>query len=545
MHRAALIRRLVVPVVATLAVAAGSVALWSELKRDSEAQIARIAEAESYAARSQLSRSMETALTALASVQMFWETFGHLPRNQWASDAGIELEHVEGMEMLAWDDPAKSIRYLRTPDNPVFDFRPSEEEWLEYGALLNRAHNVAESGISYPYTRKDGRVFFEIYILSESTHGDSRLIAVIDAARFLNRLLKDDSPGYAVQVLWGETVLYRRGTPASDVPEDWSREGLIKLSLGPYWKVVHIPEQDLVRSIRSPAVDSILVLGLVIAVLIGALIFENGRAKMRAVSAEAAEDAVRELNRSLDYQVASRTEELAQRTADLQTITDSVAHDLRNPLNAIAVNVELIAQQYGEQLGLDGQTITKRISLSVRQMAEILDRLLGLSRVTHSTFKPEIVDMQKLVSEIAEELQATEQPPPVTIAIGDLPETHADKSLVHILLTNLLSNALKYTREKPERRIEVGFQVESGTNIYFVKDNGVGFSNEAAQRLFVAFHRADNNTITDGIGLGLTIASRVVARHRGTIWAEGRPDEGATFFFTLGPPIERDDAIDD
>jgi light-regulated signal transduction histidine kinase (bacteriophytochrome) len=268
----------------------------------------------------------------------------------------------------------------------------------------------------------------------------------------------------------------------------------------------------------------------------GLLLFENGRARSRALAAEAAEQKLADLNRDLEQQIADRVRELADRTADLETITDSVGHDLRNPLNSISVNTQLMQQQFGAALGEQGGAALQRTSSSVKRMAEILDRLLGLSVVSQSIFRREQIELREIVVDVFSELNSTEQSPAVELIVDDLPEVDADPVLVRTLIMNLLSNAIKYTREKRDRRIEVSSDVRDGASCYCVRDNGIGFDPEFAKRMFRAFERLDGNGETDGVGLGLDIVARVVKRHDGKIWAEGRLGEGAAIYFTLEPP---------
>jgi signal transduction histidine kinase len=166
-------------------------------------------------------------------------------------------------------------------------------------------------------------------------------------------------------------------------------------------------------------------------------------------------------------------------------------------------------------------------------MTEILDRLLGLSVVSHATFKPEELDMEAVITDVFEELSAPEQPPPVELEVRELPQADADPTLVRTLVTNLLSNAIKYTRDKPLRRIEVSADRQDGAVVYCIRDNGVGFDPDSRERMFQAFERLDGTREEDGIGLGLDIAARVVRRHGGRIWANGKPGDGAAFYFTL------------
>ena len=366
-----------------------------------------------------------------------------------------------------------------------------------------------------------------------------RLVALVDAGQALEQMLADESPGYAIRVYQGDSLLYQRGEPARRAPAIWTRDGVIRTSLGSLWKVEHRPSDLLVATLDSPAIDLILLLGLFIAILLGTLLYENGRARFRAAAAEAAEAELAELNRNLEETIADRTRQLRNRTADLQTLADSVAHDLRNPLNSLSVNAQLLEERARRELSPESTRVLGRFMPSVNQMATILDRLLGLSEVAHATFGREQIDMRELVGEIAADLSGAEMPPTVRFEIAELPEAFADTTLVHMLLTNLLANAIKYTRSRAVRIVTVGFLADGGEVVYFVADNGIGFDQHHADSIFGAFNRLDKASSSDGVGLGLTIAHRVVERHDGRIWAEGRVGEGATFYFTLGDAAAR------
>lgn len=530
-----MIARLLLALLVAVVVVAGTVKVWHSLQDYNTRQITRLAETESYATRSQLVRDVEGVITALQGAQAFWSTYGQLPRQQWSSDADIEMARIPGVRTLLWDDPANQVRFARTAENPVFDFRPDENQWLGYQLLLARARQADSNTMSGPFTDSDGRPYFEIYLVNGEIAGSGRLVAIVDAQESFKHLLMDASPGYAIQVLWRDTVLYQHGQPATGIPADWVREGHIRTSLGPVWKVVHAPTADLAATFETPAIDVILLLGLIIAVLMATLTFENWRAHSRARAALRAERELAKLNKNLEQQIERRTRELANRTADLQTITDSVAHDLRNPLNSIAMNVQLFEAQNADTLSADSKTTLQRIPAAVRQMADILDRMLGLSRVAHVTFKREPLDMKRLFSEVFEDLAATEDPPPVRFDLVELPPADADRKLVRMLVMNLLSNALKYTRKKDPRHIRVDSHTQSGVTVYSVTDNGMGFDQRSAERLFEAFQRLDEARATDGIGLGLAIVARVVGRHGGRIWAEGEVGQRASFYFTLEP----------
>jgi signal transduction histidine kinase len=530
-----MLKRVGVSAAAGLLLGLGTIGLWSSLQRTNEEQVARIAEAESYAARSQLVRNVETMLTAMQNTRAYWSTFGHLPKDQWAADAGVELDHFKGIEMILWDDPDHNVRYARTKENPRFDYVPGDEEWHSYQKLLARARGASGYHLLGPFTSGTGAQTYEIVLAGVGSGNSGVLLALVDVDAMLGAFLADESPGFAVHVETGDVTIYERGEPARKAPQSWNRSGQIRLSFGPLWTVAHKPTDDMVETFKSPEIDLALLLGLVISALIATLIFENGRSKSRAMAAEIAETKIGELNRDLERQVRERTEELEQRNSDLQMLTDSVAHDLRNPLNSISVNTQLLEFVHSEKLGEDGMAVLRRVLPNVHQMLVVLDRLQGLSRIANSTFEREQIKMRDLVISIANDLKAAEPVPPIRIDVRDLPDVHADKKLVEILLVNLLGNAFKYTRHCESRRIIVDASVVGGETVYSVEDNGVGFDPGEAVVIFDAFVRLDK-TSNQGAGLGLTLAKRVVLRHGGRIWAVGRPGEGAVFNFTLGPP---------
>ena len=532
-HRS-VVKRLLLPTLAGILIAIITIVTWMALDRHQTAQVARLAEIESYAVRSKLVRSMDAMLRGLHDLNDYWVRNGHLPRSEWSGDAVSDLDRFAGVEVIAWSASGGDLRYLRTPANPVYDYRPDDAEWPRFEELLGGTGPDSDSAILGPFVDLDGKVTMRVHV-TEPRHEDGSLVALINTRELFAGLLLDESPGYSISVYWDDALLYRRDAPAGGIPESWTREGMIRPLTGELWRIVHTPTESLAASLRTPALPGLLGAGLAIALLVALLLFENGRARSRAAAAEIAERKLADLNADLERQIAERVRELADRSADLETITDSVAHDLRNPLNSISVNTQLLQQQYRQELGEDGLEALKRTSVGVRRMTEILDRLLGLSVVSHATFRPEPLDMENVVREVFDELNAPEQPPPVALAVDALPPAEADPTLVRTLVTNLLGNAIKYTREKDDRRIEVSAAKQNGVTVYCIRDNGIGFDPESEERMFRAFERLDGSQTEDGVGLGLDIATRVVKRHGGRIWASGRRGDGAAFYFTLAP----------
>ena len=518
--------RLAAPVVVTVTLAMGTLALWGALRQSNIDQIGRIAEAESWAARSQLVRQIDTMLSALDNAGSFWAAYAHLPSDAWSEDAGIELEHFEGLALIIWDDQERDIRFARTAEHESLNYRPGDDEWAEYVGLVSRARDASSDTMTGPFTREDGSKYFEIFFVKYRSGAGGTLAAILNVQKSFERMLADESPGYAIRIYADKDLLFERGAPDPDAPETWVRSGKIQPALGRLWTVEHIPKRELTDSFRWPSIDFVLLLGLVIAVLMGTLVYENSRARSRAVAAETAEGELAELARELEHKVAVRT-------ADLRTLADSVAHDLRNPLNTMLVNVRLLEERFGDDIGDDGRKMLARLQPPVSQMAEILERLLGLTEASNSVFERSEIDMRELAEEVVGDLLAAEREPRPEVHIGNLPTVRADRKLLQMLLINLVGNAFKYTRDKSDRRILIDYGETERGKAFRVRDNGVGFERACADRLFVAFERVEESTSAEGIGLGLTIAARVIERHGGTIWAEGEPGEGATFYFTL------------
>lgn len=532
-----MLTRVILPVVVTTAVAVGTVLTWQALQRFEHEQVERIVTLESWSTRSHLARTTEAMLDALRNNLDFWNAVSDLPRDQWPTGDHLDAANFRGIDLILYEAPAKGIRVLHSEQHPGYDYRPTDAEWSRYSALAKRLREQDTSVMMGPYAYSSGDLYLEVYLVEgqgEDRHG---LAAVVDADVAIGHILLDEAPSYAVDVFWGDRALVRGEGAAEEIPAGWAQEGEVRNSLGAVWRVVHRPTTETVSAMSSTATDAILLMGLIIAVLMGFLTFESARARRRARKAEIAERDLADLNRDLEVMIAQRTRSLEDRTADLQTITDSVAHDLRNPLNAISMSAQLLETRL-EQGGADepGLRVVRRIHPCVSQMAAIVDRLSGLSVLAHETFERERLDMADLFRDVFEPLLAADTYGPVTFEVAeDLPSVMADEMLVRMLLTNLLSNALKYTRDGDDRRIEVSFERQDGVTVYQVGDNGIGFKNDQAGQLFAAFQRLSGSEPFEGTGLGLTIVARVVERHGGRVWAEGEPGDGACFRFTLEP----------
>jgi light-regulated signal transduction histidine kinase (bacteriophytochrome) len=166
-------------------------------------------------------------------------------------------------------------------------------------------------------------------------------------------------------------------------------------------------------------------------------------------------------------------------------------------------------------------------------MSELIDGLLAFSHLGRQPLDQADINMQELAKSVFEEVQAANRERQVTIKLGELPAAFGDRTMVRQVLYNLISNAFKFTRPRPNPTIEIGFQEGGNQNTYFVRDNGVGFDMQYSSKLFGVFQRLHNVDDFEGAGVGLALVQRIVLRHGGRVWAEGKTNEGATFYFSL------------
>ncbi len=256
------------------------------------------------------------------------------------------------------------------------------------------------------------------------------------------------------------------------------------------------------------------------------------KVKERTARLKESREEVGRLNEDLERRVA-------ERTADLESFSYSVSHDLRTPLRAIEGFSRIVMEEYPDKLDDEGKRLLKIVRENVSRMGNLIDDILAFSRAGRRDLSMAPVDMDSLATAVLEELKPLMGARDVRVDLGGLPPAQGDSSMLHQVLTNLIENAVKFTKNKDRAIIDISGRTGDNENVYCIRDNGAGFDMRYSDRLFGVFQRLHGADEFEGAGIGLAIIKRIVSRHRGRVWAEGKPDEGATFYFAL--PARKED----
>jgi len=237
--------------------------------------------------------------------------------------------------------------------------------------------------------------------------------------------------------------------------------------------------------------------------------------------------------RQLNEQLATRAQSLEQANKELEAFAYSVSHDLRAPLRGIDGFSQILLDEYQDMLDEQGKNYLHRVRSAAQRMSQLIDDMLNLSRVSRSEMIIQEVNLSKIVQEVADGLRETQPDREAGFIIQEGIKVQGDSHLLRIVLENLIGNSWKFTSKHANARIEFGMQQQNNLATYFIRDDGAGFDMNYAQKLFGAFQRLHTTTEFPGTGIGLATVQRVIRRHGGRVWAEGKIEKGTTFYFTI------------
>ena len=245
------------------------------------------------------------------------------------------------------------------------------------------------------------------------------------------------------------------------------------------------------------------------------------------------EEKIIDLNIDLEKKIKERTQQLKKSNEELETFSYSVSHDLRAPLRGIIGFASILEEDYGNVLDDEGKRITAVIKSNTIKMGQLIDDLLAFSRMGRQDILKTNIDTSKMVEEVIEELTPRVKKENIHWTIHSLPKVNGDLNTIRQVWINLISNAMKYSGNKEKQCIEIGFADQGRQFVFYVKDNGVGFDEKYKDKLFKVFQRLHGAEEFEGTGVGLALVEKIISKHGGKVWAEGKTNEGACFYFSL------------
>lgn len=503
-----------------------TVAFWVQLLLDRRSQILESTHEIAAQSRAVLESTLEQHLDMLRGLRDLWDGLPLEPTGEWEADVDRRVDRVPGLVSLALIDLDSRRTIL------------AGGEWSGSNAIAldDVPADLEAARLVGPESDGGGRVGYRVLLPVTTLRGrHGTVVARFEIRPFLAGVLRGRLRGYALSVFWNDAEVFTRGVPSEGLERHWWRvEETIQLPLGGTWRVHLQPTAELASTRLTAVPHYLLVLGLLLSIVLAVTVYQFILISRQSSSLARSNRALAERGLELESKVADRTEALQEAIEELEAFNYSVSHDLRSPLGAILNFVTILEEEYRDRpLDAAGATMLRRIRRSATRANDLLEDLLHLSRAGRSALSPEPIDMTEMARETFAQVCASDHGGEVAWEVEPLPDAVGDRALLSDVFANLFGNAIKYSRGCADPRVRVRGRVEGDECIYEVIDNGRGFDMRFADKLFGLFERIDATESVEGTGVGLAIVARIIKRHSGRVWAEGRPGAGARFSFSI------------
>ncbi len=525
------------PVLVGFGSAAVAVLLCQALAVREDRQFDLLVDARAKRVSSEIRARFDARMEALSILAREWEERYFPTRGQWESDVRLVLSQSPGLESIAWIDSQGEVSwvYPRGGGAPAPDI----------GLLRKRGTGLRRPVADGPIVLSGGKPGVRILApLVESGEPKGWLSGTFQTESLFAEILSNLDSSYAVTVAAGETQLFDAGSPDPAPHVRWSKTLGLELPGGLKLKVTVRPSGETLGATRSHLAPVLLAGGLLMSALLTLALGLRNVAFTRARELEEevaehqrAEEEIRRLNLELEERVSHRTTELVRSNQDLKQFASFLSHELRQPVGTLTIWAELLASTSAESLGEEGKRSVSEIRSSAKKISDLISAQLALSAASAAEFASETVDLQVLAREVTSELKRDLDAASAKVDVGELPVVRGDPRQLYEVFRNLTENAIKYRRAGVPLEIRISHRsLGAGPSDAFLEilfdDNGRGFSPGEGARIFAPSERLHEAT-EEGYGLGLAICRRIVERHGGSLWAEGRPDRGATFHVSL------------
>jgi len=521
--------------------AAVSLAFHQRLVGDREAHLHALAKRRALESARAVERELAARVLSLDELAALWRGLGPAGGDGRPLAAGLLVEGFPGVEALYHVHGDGTRALLAGRDGPA--------------AAPGQLPGVAAGPTEDPATRRepleravvraiDARTLRAAVPIDPARPAEGWLEARLSMVELLERSLRGVDQGYAIAVRSGDAPIFSLGSPTLSPGLDWWRAGS-PIDLGGAragdWTILLQPTESLAALRLSPVPGYLLVVGLLLSASLAALAHQLRQTRRQArflslgnAALERTTSDLMALNEELEARVAERTAELEDVVSELESFNHSVSHDLRSPLSAILNLTTILEEDYADRdLDDEAHELLGRIHRSAARGVALLEGLLQLSRAGRTRLETEVIDMEQLVREAFAVAREAEAGTDADLQLEMLPPCRGDRALVSDVLTNLLGNALKYSREQDKPWIRVTGFVEGERSVYAIEDNGQGFDQRFAGKLFGLFERLHRSEEAEGTGVGLAVVARIIRRHGGAIRAEGVVGRGARFEFQL------------